>query len=214
MSAPPSSKPGAAIVAVPRRRSRTLQRRIARLLPLAYYALQYHRSGRRQESRQPRARLFEEFLQRTSGPCLQIAVKDEIGKKFGPNWVCVDKFDDRSFVDRHDDIEALGFPDDSFNAVVCWSVLEHVPDPARAIAELRRVLRPGGLIWVQVPFLFPYHADPHDYWRTTPNGLRIWMRGFDEIHCGFDYWCRTRIVAGSYFYGRKRAAPDGRGEAP
>lgn len=196
----------------PVRKSRTLRRNLERLIPSVYFALMYRRSGARVRSRVARKALFDEFLQQTSGPCLQIAVKDEIGRKFGPNWTSVDRYDDRAFIDRHDDVQELDFQDDSFNAIVCWSVLEHVPDPARAIREMYRVLRPGGLIWVQLPFLFPYHADPHDYWRTTPGGLRIWMNAFEEIHCACDYWARTPIIAATFFYGRKPPGPSTGGD--
>jgi hypothetical protein len=68
------------------------------------------------------------------------------------------------------------------------------------------------MIWVQLPFLFPYHADPHDYWRATPNGLRLWMRQFEEVHCGCDYWAGTRIVAATFFYGVKPALAQRPGE--
>jgi hypothetical protein len=74
-----------------------------------------------------RDKLFADFLSKCHGPCLQIAVKDEVGAKFGSNWTSVDKFDPSSYIDRRDDVEALGFEDATFNAVVCWSVLEHVP---------------------------------------------------------------------------------------
>lgn len=53
---------------------------------------------------------------------------------------------------RHEDIEELSFPDASFDAVVTADVLEHVPCPERAFAELLRILRPGGLLWMTVPF--------------------------------------------------------------
>ncbi|MGE3779005.1 MAG: class I SAM-dependent methyltransferase [Pirellulaceae bacterium] len=130
-------------------------------------------------------------------------MKDEYGQKFGDNWISVDKYDQHDYIDRHDDIEALGFPDHSFDGAVCWSVLEHVPNPQLAISELYRVLRPGGLIWVQLPFNYPYHQGPHDFWRVTPAGLRLWMKDFVEISCGCDYWARTSIVSAAYFYGRK-----------
>lgn len=163
---------------------------------------QYYRSSTAIKSSE-RQRLFADFLEQTSGTCLQIAVKDEIGKKFGDNWISVDKYDNSPQIDRHDDIEDLQFPDDHFDAIVCWSVLEHVPSPQRAISEMHRVLKPGGLIWVQLPFLFPYHADPQDYWRVTPSGLRQWMQDFEELACGCDYWARTPIIAATFFWGVK-----------
>ena len=172
-------------------------------VPFPWFVFQYFRSSSKIKSQRPRKQLFSEFLAKTSSPCLQIAVKDEIGRKFGPNWTSVDKYDHSAAIDRHDDVQDLQFENDSFNAVVCWSVLEHVPDPQQAIAEMYRVLRPGGLIWVQLPFLFPYHADPHDYWRVTPSGLRQWMRSFEEVSCACDFWGGTRIVAATYFYGMK-----------
>ncbi len=49
------------------------------------------------------------------------------------------------------DITALHLPDSSFEAVLCSHVLEHVPDDARAMAELRRITAPGGFCLVMVP---------------------------------------------------------------
>ena len=49
------------------------------------------------------------------------------------------------------DIEAMPFADGSFGTVLCTEVLEHVPDPAAAIREFRRVLRPGGVLIGSVP---------------------------------------------------------------
>lgn len=180
-----------------------MRRRLASAFPFLFYCIQYRRSSAKIRSKVSRQALFSDFLSKATGPCLQIGVKEELGRKFGPGWISVDKYDDRDFIDRHDDIQDLRFPDGSFNAVACWSVLEHVPEPHKAISEMRRVLRPGGVIWVQLPFLFPYHAAPHDYWRVTPSGLRVWMRDFEEIHCACDYWARTRLAAASFFYGRR-----------
>ena len=49
------------------------------------------------------------------------------------------------------DIESMPFEDASFSTVVCTEVLEHVPDPSRALAEIRRVLQPGGVLIGSVP---------------------------------------------------------------
>ena len=79
-------------------------------------------------------------------------------------------------VDRVASVYELPFPDDRFRNVLCMSVLEHLEDPACAIAEMHRVLTPGGRIIVSVPFLFPIHDAPGDYWRFTKFGLRHLFR--------------------------------------
>lgn len=53
---------------------------------------------------------------------------------------------------RHEDLMALSLPSDSVDLVVCLDVLEHVPDPARALEEIARVLAPGGMAIVTFPF--------------------------------------------------------------
>jgi SAM-dependent methyltransferase len=66
----------------------------------------------------------------------------------------------------------LPFRDDSFDSILCTSVLEHVDNFERAIAEIARVLRPGGRLIVTSPFLYPEHEAPYDFWRTTHRGLK------------------------------------------
>ncbi|HYO77110.1 MAG TPA: class I SAM-dependent methyltransferase, partial [Thermoanaerobaculia bacterium] len=68
-------------------------------------------------------------------------------------------------------IESMPFEDGSFDSALCNAVLEHVVDAERGIAELARVVRPGGHIVVTVPFLQPYHPCPGDYRRYTVDGL-------------------------------------------
>ncbi len=78
-------------------------------------------------------------------------------------------------VDRIGVAEDLPFADEEFDVVLCTQVLEHVDDPAVALAEIRRVLAPGGAAFVSTHGVFLYHPDPptsdRDYWRWTHSGL-------------------------------------------
>jgi ubiquinone/menaquinone biosynthesis C-methylase UbiE len=53
---------------------------------------------------------------------------------------------------RHEDAEALSFPDNAFNWVVSNEVFEHVNEPVRALGECCRVLKPGGCLLFTIPF--------------------------------------------------------------
>lgn len=70
----------------------------------------------------------------------------------------------------------LPFQDSSFDSVLCTSVLEHVDDAEQTIAEIERVLRPGGQLLISMPFLYPTHEAPYDFWRTTHYGLDRMLR--------------------------------------
>ena len=71
------------------------------------------------------------------------------------------------------DVAALPFRDGAFDAIKITEVLEHVPDPAAALAECRRVLRLSGHIVISAPFLERLHGDPLDYGRYTET---MWRR--------------------------------------
>jgi SAM-dependent methyltransferase len=74
--------------------------------------------------------------------------------------------------------QALPFLDESFEAVISLNVLEHVDDPFLAAAEIRRVLRPGGMLYVDVPFMQTEHGYPEHYFNVTRMGLRkLFARG-------------------------------------
>jgi SAM-dependent methyltransferase len=66
----------------------------------------------------------------------------------------------------------LPLRDASVDAVVSLAVFEHLPDPFAMAAELHRVLKPGGAIWIETAFLQPMHADPGHYFNMTLEGLR------------------------------------------
>jgi SAM-dependent methyltransferase len=70
-------------------------------------------------------------------------------------------------------LDALPVDAESFDAIVCTQVLEHVADPAAVLAELHRVLAKDGQLWLSVPFVGELHEEPHDYWRYTSHALRM-----------------------------------------
>lgn len=71
--------------------------------------------------------------------------------------------------------DRMPLPDDSFDTVMCIQVLEHTPKPQALLDDVARVLRPGGLLIISVPFSFRLHEEPHDYFRYTPHGLRTML---------------------------------------
>jgi ubiquinone/menaquinone biosynthesis C-methylase UbiE len=70
------------------------------------------------------------------------------------------------------DGDNLPFKDNSFDVVLSLAVLEHVKNPWKHADEMIRVLKPGGVIYADVPFLQPYHGYPHHYYNMTTAGLR------------------------------------------
>ena len=70
------------------------------------------------------------------------------------------------------DLHELPLDDATFDFVLCTEVLEHVIDPARVLAELRRILRPGGWLLLTTPFVMELHEEPYDFFRYTPYALR------------------------------------------
>lgn len=78
--------------------------------------------------------------------------------------------------------EALPFLDNTFDGVISTAVLEHVKYPFQCAAEICRVLKPGGWLFCNVPFLQPYHGYPHHYFNMTHHGMRVLFESSIEIN--------------------------------
>jgi 2-polyprenyl-3-methyl-5-hydroxy-6-metoxy-1,4-benzoquinol methylase len=63
-------------------------------------------------------------------------------------------------------------PDNTFDLIICTEVLEHVANPFAAVAEINRILKPGGQAYVTTPFNFRIHGPLPDNWRFTIHGLK------------------------------------------
>lgn len=81
-------------------------------------------------------------------------------------------------VDRVGSVEELPFDDASFGTVIAMSTFEHVKRFWRGFAEVRRVLRPGGMFLISCPFHFHIHAYPNDYWRFTPEAFKLLLEDY------------------------------------
>jgi SAM-dependent methyltransferase len=92
------------------------------------------------------------------------------------------------------DLASLPLRDGTVDGILCEMVLEHVPDAEAALGEFRRILKPGGRIYLAVPFLWPYHASPHDYRRWTMSGLERDLAGFETLSAGLSGGPTTTLV--------------------
>jgi SAM-dependent methyltransferase len=64
--------------------------------------------------------------------------------------------------------------------VVSFQVIEHLPEPITFLGECLRILKPGGHLFLTVPFMWHIHEEPYDYFRYTKFGLRHILE-----KCGF-----------------------------
>jgi len=108
---------------------------------------------------------------------------------FAESYVGVDVVEN-PHADLQGSVESLPVDDGSFDLVLCLQVLEHAEEPARGVAELRRVTAPGGLVLASTHGVQVYHPSPHDLWRWTHTGL---ARLFEQN----GEWESVRVQPGS-----------------
>lgn len=89
------------------------------------------------------------------------------------------------------DLRSIPVEDGRFDAVVFTQVMEHLPEPHLVLAELHRVLKPGGTMFFSAPLFYQEHEQPYDFYRYTQFGLTFqfskagftivelrWLEGF------------------------------------
>jgi len=90
---------------------------------------------------------------------------------------------DTSIADLHWDGETIPMEDRSADSAMATEVLEHSFSPQKTLKEINRVLKPGGVFFFTVPFLWPLHETPYDAYRYTPFSLKMHLEqaGFNQI---------------------------------
>jgi len=84
-------------------------------------------------------------------------------------------------VDLVADISSIPLVNECCDGVYIIGVLEHVENPCTVIDEVHRLLKPGGFVYSFFPFMQGYHASPHDYFRTTHEGVKTLFKDFNDI---------------------------------
>ncbi|EZP70035.1 hypothetical protein BV96_03714 [Sphingomonas paucimobilis] len=79
------------------------------------------------------------------------------------------------------DGHCIPFPDATFDTVLCTEVMEHSPEPSALIAEIERVLKPGGRLIATVPFSARVHYAPYDFYRFSRYALHDMFKAFYQV---------------------------------
>lgn len=117
---------------------------------------------------------------------LDIAPQDHAGAKqfFKKAELFTADIDENSGADYIIDIcenNSDKIPDGSFDVIVCTEVIEHTLNPFKAVAEINRLLKPGGVLLMSTPFDFRIHGPLPDCWRFTEHGLRALLHDYKTI---------------------------------
>lgn len=125
---------------------------------------------------------LEEFYRKaaTKDKTLDLGSRSGRHATYFPNATTVD-IDPNAGPDIVADAHALPFGDGSFEVVLSREMLEHVRDPKLVLSEIRRVLVPGGRLYLSTRFLFPIHEAPNDHWRFTRYSLEMLFSDWHEV---------------------------------
>jgi SAM-dependent methyltransferase len=133
-----------------------------------------------------RREIFAAGLDRLPGSALSVL---DVGGRLQPyrpllgarvkNYIAVD-LQRTALINVGAAAEALPFRDEQFDFAICTQVFEYLPEPGLAVAEIRRVLRKGGVLFLSAPAVFLRDNDK-ECWRFLPEGLRHLLRDFETV---------------------------------
>jgi len=85
-------------------------------------------------------------------------------------------------VDQILNLHNIDLPPATAGTVLCLDTLEHVEYPRKAMEEIHRILKPGGIVIISSVMNYPIHDFPFDYWRFTPEAFRSLLKIFASIY--------------------------------
>jgi SAM-dependent methyltransferase len=102
------------------------------------------------------------------------------------------------YASPHTDVVADGhslpFRDETMDAICIQAVLEHVLSPMQVVGEIHRVLKPGGIVYADSPFMQQVHEGAYDFTRFTMSGHRWLFRHFSQIDAGVTSGAGTAAI--------------------
>jgi uncharacterized protein YbaR (Trm112 family) len=99
------------------------------------------------------------------------------------------------------DAHTLPIQDSSIDFILIQAVLEHVFSPQQVVSEIHRVLKPGGVVYADTPFMYPVHEGAYDFTRFSLTGHRWLFRRFTEISSGPSLGVgSTFMLSARYFF--------------
>jgi len=128
------------------------------------------------------------YLKSVKGSVLDVGCGDCAYKyllKNKTDYIGIDIFNADSFDYTSDDSiirfdgHTIPLPDSAVDHIICSEVLEHVSEPQGLLQQMHRVLKPGGDVFVTIPWSARFHYIPHDYARYTPSKLQELFKAFE-----------------------------------
>lgn len=79
------------------------------------------------------------------------------------------------------DVHKIKYASNSFDTIIATHILEHCYDPQKVVNEIHRLLKKSCICILTVPFSYPYHPGPNDYYRFTWDSLKYLFRKFKKV---------------------------------
>lgn len=114
-------------------------------------------------------------------------------RKFSDSILAFDIYDSPN-VEFIADAHNIPVRDEYFDLVIIQAVLEHVLNPAEVVFELTRVLKKGGVVYAETPFMQHVHEGAFDFTRFTESGHRYLFRNFERLDSGYTKGVGTSLI--------------------